>query len=188
MTEQTVTTGAPYSEIAAELRLIADDLDGLGPGHPEPGYVTLDIQPCRAEDDDETRCYVDDVAVALIGKVAESKRLSGGSWHHTIRGRRGPVDISVYQQVRPPDERDAELERLRAELAALRSTEDPDHGRTTAVADAKPDTLMVSHGDPGDGHAYECCGKVGRISRHNPGCPVISSRPGTASTPPVAES
>lgn len=26
-----------------------------------------------------------------------------------------------------------------------------------------------------DGHVYECCGKVGRISAHNPGCPAYAA-------------
>jgi hypothetical protein len=28
---------------------------------------------------------------------------------------------------------------------------------------------------PEPGHVYTCCGKVGRISAHNPGCPVYAA-------------
>lgn len=31
---------------------------------------------------------------------------------------------------------------------------------------------------PGDGHVYECCGKVGRISRHNPWCEIERAKTG----------
>jgi len=33
---------------------------------------------------------------------------------------------------------------------------------------------------PHDGHVYECCGKVGRISRHKPSCPIFGAGPASA--------
>jgi hypothetical protein len=66
---------------------------------------------------------------------------------HTADGLFGPIRVSITARVPgPPDERDDEIERLRAQVAELRGAEDPDHGRTTAVAGAKPDTLGVALG------------------------------------------
>lgn len=32
--------------------------------------------------------------------------------------------------------------------------------------------LIDQEEPPADGHVFECCGKVGRISRHEPWCPI----------------
>ncbi len=42
----------------------------------------------------------------------------------------------------------------------------------------RPAVVEVSPTDeaPQDGHVYECCGKVGRISRHESWCPVMLER------------
>jgi hypothetical protein len=55
-----------------------------------------------------------------------------------------------------------------------------------ADADVEPLTCeqMVPGHEPHDGHRYECCGKVGRISRHNVGCPTLApAEPGFVADP-----
>jgi hypothetical protein len=123
--EGTTTVPDFYAEIAAELRRMADDLDTLtGLGLPKP-WLTLNIQP-HGDTDDEIIAGVDAVAGALLGKPGRTARLSGGAFHYDASGSRGLVRIGVYQAVSDPAarERDAELVRLRAELAAALRTAD----------------------------------------------------------------
>jgi hypothetical protein len=42
----------------------------------------------------------------------------------------------------------------------------------TIVADLYPCEGFIPASTPEDGHVYECCGKVGRISRHETWCPI----------------
>lgn len=106
---------------ADELRAIADDLDALGPDYPAMSSVTVYIQPPESEAADEVKAYVDDVAVALLGKPGETRETSSGVYHHTITGSRGSVQVSVFRRLPMPDPKDAEIERLRSENAALRA-------------------------------------------------------------------
>jgi len=143
MPDQTVPTDTGeltgYAVTAAELRRIADALDTLPPGDESlPGQLYLFLQDADA---------VDAILFAVNGTRGETKLASDG-WAHSAWVGRDRLTIHVRAKVpAPPDERDVELERLRAEIATLRSVEDPDHGRTTAVGEAKPDTLMVPHGE-----------------------------------------
>lgn len=154
---QNVTPADPYSEIAAELHCIADDLVKLGPGHPAPRWFELNIQPHKASADDETIAHVDDVAVTLLGKPATTDPMPSGSYHHSASGSRGPVSVSVYQSVSSPELR--ELERLRAENAELRSAygREVDNGDPAAtvpaglVGVAPSDSGPDRHTDPKDG-------------------------------------
>jgi hypothetical protein len=114
-----------YAEIAAQLRHMADDLDGLaGVGLPAP-YFSIDIHP-HGESDEQIVATVDAVATALLGTPGETYPVSGG-FHHGHRGRRGPIWIGVYERVSDPAEREraAELARLRTEVAVYRSQVKP---------------------------------------------------------------
>lgn len=116
----------PYALVAAELHRIADRVATLaGAGLPQPA-VSLNILP-GGHDDADARTLVariDRVAAALQVGPATTRQLSGGAFHHGnsfATQWRGPVTVAVFDEVPDPTaaERDAELERLRAELAAL---------------------------------------------------------------------
>jgi hypothetical protein len=110
-----------YRATAAELRRIADALDTLPERETLP-FVTLSILPEQAKGSpDETRRVVDEVSMALLGKAATDDGIGGGMWHRLARGDRDGVHLTVQAQVPgPPDERDAEIERLKAELTKYR--------------------------------------------------------------------
>ncbi len=116
----------PYALVAAELHRIADSIATLaGSGLPQPS-VSITILP-GGHDDADSRTIVariDRVAAALQVGPATTRRLSGGGFYHgnSYASRwRGPVSVAVFDEVPDPAalERDAEVERLRAELAAL---------------------------------------------------------------------
>jgi hypothetical protein len=113
------------TEPAAELHRIADDLASVTGDLPRL-YLALDVSPYGQDlSDDAKTAVVDAVATALLGVKADTRQMSaGGSWHHTAHGRRGPVHLSVCAAVSDPATRDkdAELERLRAENTELRRT------------------------------------------------------------------
>lgn len=137
-TDITELTG--YAATAAELRHIADALDTL-PSSDEPLSGQLYMFPSKSAD------AVDAILFA-INRARGETRLASDGWVRSGWIALNSLTIHVRVKVpAPPDERDVELERLRAENAALRAAEDPDHGRTTAVGEAKPDTLMVPHGE-----------------------------------------
>lgn len=141
-----------YTDLAAALRGIADDLAGLAgaglPQDPKP-YVCLDIQPKGDTDAEKVRA-VDAVGRAVLGetRVADTSAIN----HYGIRGHRGGVSINVYERISSPEDRvkDEELARLRAELERLRD---------------------------GPKRRYRCegCGKTSRIAAHAPGCPVAAA-------------
>jgi hypothetical protein len=99
-------TPDPWAAIAAELRRIADDVETLV-GSPAPGLFSIDVQPFGEvshppvpEQLGDTTQAVDDVANALLGKSADTKKMSDGkSVHCTASGRRGRILLSVYQAV-----------------------------------------------------------------------------------------
>jgi hypothetical protein len=114
----------PYAEPAAELHRIADDVASIGGNLPRL-YLALNVSPYgQGLSDDAKAAVVDAIATALLGVRAKTRQMSSGSWHHTAHGRRGPVHLSIYDAVSDPATRDkdAELERLRAENAELRRT------------------------------------------------------------------
>jgi hypothetical protein len=122
----------PFIALAAELHRIADDLRVLAYcGLPTPGHFELNIQPGGRGDGDKTRKSVDAIAEALLEKRGELRPMSDGSYHYHAKGFRGAVSVALYQSV--PTEwakdneaamllaaREAELEKLRAEVECLR--------------------------------------------------------------------
>jgi hypothetical protein len=150
MLDPTVTTtpdtGEPtgYAATAAELRRIADALETLPPVDEAP-YVSLAILP------EHTAEAVDSVAQAVLGKPGKDERSDGG-WRRIVHG--GSLAANVWVSVHatvpgPPDPKDIELERLRAELAEARAATanaEAHLGTNGAVAEAKPDTLGVALG------------------------------------------
>jgi hypothetical protein len=86
----------------------------------------------------------------VLDKRGETERI-GDSWYHIARGYPRGVDVSIQAKVSgPPDERDAELERLRAEVAAYRATTastKPD----AAPADPEIDVPLVGPREPDNG-------------------------------------
>jgi hypothetical protein len=123
MTEKTVPDA--WTQFAAELRRIAADAEKLV-GSPAPLYLNLSIHPFTPRSTDranpearaETVAAVDEVAIALLGRPAATRKMGSGAFHHTISGNRGPIGISILQEVADPAavDKDAEPERLRAEL------------------------------------------------------------------------
>lgn len=114
-----MTTNLPvelsgYQAAAADLARIVADLRVL-PGAEKPPYLALSILPEKSVE------AVDTVALAVLGKRGATRRDSDG-WRHIAEGRVGAVFVSVHAVVPgPPDERDLELESLRAEVEELRA-------------------------------------------------------------------
>lgn len=149
----TVPTSPADRTYADELRAIADDLDALGPDYPAMSSVTVYIQPPDSGAADQIKSHVDDVAVALLGKPGETREMSSGVYHHTITGFRGSVQVSVFQRLPKPDAKDAEIERLRAEVAVERAAKEfaQSHlGTEGAVSQPKPDTLLTEYTGRGE--------------------------------------
>jgi hypothetical protein len=106
-----------YQATAADLRRIADALDALPPRDESP-YLSLSILPAI-----KTAEEVDAIGVAMLGKPGETRRSSDG-WLHQVQGvpLSGRGYVTAHASVPgPPDERDVELEKLRARLAELES-------------------------------------------------------------------
>lgn len=111
----------PYTEIATELRGVADAFDGLaGRDLPAPG-VNLSVQPARHRDPDEQKtAVVDVVATALLGGPGQPEEASSGSWlHKAVTEHPSGLRVVVMCSIDSLAERDlrAENERLRALLA-----------------------------------------------------------------------
>lgn len=126
-----------FAEIAAELRRAADDIETLvGSGLPKPTHVALDIHPGGPRldrDDDQTARAVDALGRALLGKPGTAQKMYDDSYHYgTESTQRGPIKVHVYDSVSTAwavkhetaaslAAKEAELERLRAEVIALRA-------------------------------------------------------------------
>lgn len=140
---QTVTPNEPtdqpdhFADIAAALRDAADRIsDLIGSGLPEPAQFQLNIQPGEHGDDDGVRRSVDAVTSALLGHGGRVQKMGGGGGYHYNNGDSheplGAVTVRIYQSVSAEwavkreaaaklAEREAELEKLRAEVAELRA-------------------------------------------------------------------
>jgi hypothetical protein len=170
----------PLPDYRGELSRIAADVAALtGSGLDRPGYFSLktelviDIQP-KGRDDEATARGVDAVAQMLLGHDGETKQMAAGNWHYSAYGARGPIEVRIYNSVstewaerwaerqKAAAERDellaklataeADAAKLRAELAER--NEYAPEGRTTAAAEAKPDTLGVALGHHGNGEVH----------------------------------
>jgi hypothetical protein len=137
-----------YAEIAAELHRMADDLNTLaGNDLPKP-WLNLNIQP-HGHTDEQIITAVDAVAGVLIGKPGRTMAMSDGdTYHHDAHGYRGPISVGVYNRVSNPAtrERDAAVERLRAELAALRATAETRRCEPTPVIVLHDETAKYPNG------------------------------------------
>jgi len=110
-----------YLATAAELRRIAAALADLPSPTEAPPYVSLTFIPNKGDTTEETVAIIDALARAVTGKEATTER-SGGSWYHLARSSNAKMYLTVQGEVPgPPDERDAELVRLRAENERLRA-------------------------------------------------------------------
>lgn len=109
----------PYRSFHDDLREIADRIASLADNGIAAPFETLSIQPDPGADEATRVRMVDAVGEAVLGKPAQTAELSGGGHHHAARGFVGKVSVTVFCAVRPPDERDAEIARLRAELAEV---------------------------------------------------------------------
>lgn len=147
-----------YSDLAGELHSIADDLATLTNRDLPELVVTLTLQPRGRRTDNETIAFLDTLGTALLGNPGvTAELLSGDAWHHRVRGGRGPVSITAFEAVTSPEQRaqereraelEAEVARLRAELAATI------HGWAPAGLPADVRTCAY----PGDQeHDHEMC-------------------------------
>lgn len=183
------TPGEPsvWADIAAELRKIADDcLDLIG--QPAPGCFDIDIHPLRIshppvlKERAATIDAIDTAALVLLGKKAETREMSGGSFHHTARGRRGPISLMVYNAVADPAavDPDEEIARLRAENDKLRAelgVEDPTgltYGRDPEANPQPAATRVPPHFESGRGAPFD--EPVDRPGR-DAGCPAHGFHP-----------
>lgn len=109
--------------VADELHRIADAIATLR----TPGRlaVSLTLMTPKGETTEQTIAGVDEAALAVLGEKGHPQK-SSETWFHLAQGGDWSIGFS-YLGVQasipaPPDERDAELKRLRAELAELRSS------------------------------------------------------------------
>jgi hypothetical protein len=145
---ETASHAFALHELAEAMRELPDMLDTLIVF--QPGWSV------RAAADNRQR--VDNLAQALFGKPGVDE-CSGSMWTRHAEGKVGPLRVSITAYVpSPPDPRDAEIERLRAALANSAAgnvkdlgdfTQYAPEGRTTAVAEAKPDTFGQALGHHG---------------------------------------
>jgi hypothetical protein len=125
-------TGRELSTVAANLVRVAADLDDLANlsenlGGPLTGGATLYLHPDYGADETTRVALVDALSRAVLGRDAKDQEMSSGSWQHAADGARGPITVSVLTGIADPTkrdalaEKDAEIERLRAELANAHS-------------------------------------------------------------------
>ena len=117
MTQTIIHHQNGYESAVAELRRIADALETVPAGF-GPSYVGLSIHAGRSNQT-ASIAAVDAVAMAVIGKVGTTQRMGNGTYHHDASSYSGPVDVGIFQRV--PSPADSELERLRAEVEALKA-------------------------------------------------------------------
>lgn len=132
----------PFADLVRELHVVAADLsDLIGSGLPKPPHFELNIQPgadvLNADrDDDETARSVDAIAMALLGKPAEPQLMAAGDYFYLVSGQRGPIGVEIYQSISTEwvekrqaavvlAAKEAELAKLRAEVAELRAAAEP---------------------------------------------------------------
>lgn len=119
------------ADIAAALHTIAMRFtDLIGTGTPVP-YVQLNIQPGRHGDDEPIVAAVDAVTSALLGHTGQVQQMGCGGFHYNNGDDPesvGAVDVRIFNGVSPEyvakrdrAARETEMERLRAEIAALRA-------------------------------------------------------------------
>lgn len=115
---------ASYASVAAELRALADIIGDLAGGGMAAVKANISFS-CRQEygptpDSEALRvATVDAIATAVLGRVTEAEEVSTNYWRRKAADYRGPVYVGVYTGIEDPtaSARDAELDRLRAELA-----------------------------------------------------------------------
>jgi hypothetical protein len=135
-----------YAVTTAELRRLADALDTLPPGD-KPLYTHVSLLPGET-----TVEALDAIAVAVTGKPGESTPVGDGKWRRGATMTRDyHFSVGVQGTVPgPPDERDAEIERLRAEVAKLKADTDS----TGTVFDREPEELKPTSAPANvEGHA-----------------------------------
>ena len=142
--------------IAEELHRIADDFAKAAHHElPEPRLVALHIQPGGRADraDDEVIAAVDALGAAIAGKPGSAERMSDGTYHYEAGCQRGPIAFKVYREISAARvermaasqvlaDKEAELNRLRAEVEKLRAESGLSYSRE--VDDPTP----VSPGHP----------------------------------------
>lgn len=142
MTETVTPAASPdqpdhFAEIAAGLHAVADRLAKLvGSGMPKFSYIQLNIQPGKPGDDDLTQRAVDAVTSALLDHPGVVEEMSGDTWHYSNSDAYaepvGPIKVRIFQRVSNSwalkrdqkaqlAKREVEIERLRAEVTALRA-------------------------------------------------------------------
>jgi hypothetical protein len=113
VTDQTVPEPTGFAATAAELHRIAD----LPCSRKKP-YLTLGILPTESDSSPEQKiAEVDAVAMAVLGKPAETVENSPGNWYRLVRGECSGIYVSVQASIPSPHVN--ELERLRARVAEL---------------------------------------------------------------------
>lgn len=130
MTDHSLPPPRPTcGDIAADLRRIADAFDLIEAVELEAKpYVEVSMQPGGS--DDLVIARTDAIARALFGTTGAVQQMSDGVWHYKAAGRYGVIGVDVYDRISDPGqrERDAELERLRAEVAELRGEKGQSNG------------------------------------------------------------
>lgn len=121
MAQTKVPPQAEYHHaVAAELERVAAEIRDLAPG--VELYASLRLMPGPSNRDDMEH-LVDSVGMCIIGMRGHTFA-EGGAYIHEARrdyaDRR--LSVAVHRQVLPPrDPKDAEIERLKAELAAAQA-------------------------------------------------------------------
>lgn len=149
------------SDLVAALKHVTGLLEASGVDElPAATHMYIDITAADGPDETVRKSVVDRFA-AVTGQPASYESVIATSkyadYETLIDGYDEPWHLRAYAMVRRPDpaaELAAENARLREQLAELAAVREPAVLQTAA------------------GNVYECCGKVGRISRHEPWCNV----------------
>jgi len=109
-----------YSDLAAELRDLADRVEKLGPSTPRPWYTRLTFNAALSPEDAELGVPLVDALATLIDVKPAAHQLSTNTWYYQAKRESGQLEVCAQTRIptpKVPDERDEELARLRAELA-----------------------------------------------------------------------
>jgi hypothetical protein len=142
-----------YIDLARQLHEVADKLAILPVYRlTVPRYVTLNVCAGMYESESPGAASIVDAFAAALGTIAEVRHDAGGNWERSFSiGSLTAGSLRVRAHCRvpaPPDPRDVEIERLRAELDANNSR------AATAVPPPTGGSPQVRDQSPGSGPGH----------------------------------
>jgi hypothetical protein len=174
---------AEYGAVVAELRRVADAIDAMPVGDLALPVVELKISTRLYERipavDAVKIATVDAVAMAVLGRAAQTEATSQDWMYHIAMEQRGPVNVKVWEIIADPKvrERESELERLRAEVAELRAAVHHDDLTPDEIRDGDDSAGIPMDPRPAAGRARRSCDCGATHSNrrpHDPHCGTVA--------------